>query len=618
MQSGFVRLAFSLACFLFVATWPTVVLAHSGHMGEEAEHIEQFDVILEIGKNGTVDVSETIRYNSGGAEKHGIYRDIPIKYVTSIGTREALSIDVLGVEDAVGNHLTHEESQSSGNWRIQIGAADRLVSGTLTYVIRYRVDGALSFYDDFDELYWNATGHDWTVPIYATSVTVRTVGSTTGWRFACYIGPRGSTERCDHGLDGAGAMDRSEIRVDVPRVLLPGSGITVALGFDKGYATEPTWWERVFVFIGNNPLVMLPVVVTAFMGHHWYLRGRDPKGRAVIVPEYEVPEQLSPLELAGLENGKVSSVDISAAIIDLAIQGYVRIEKAVEDRLFLDKTDYTLYRLEKTALAGSLEATLLADLFTASTTVAARESAKRFLASPVAKVLPKFIMEKMTAQTMVNESEGKTVKISDLKNKFYANIPSLQEKVMNLLVQKGWYTENPQTVRGKYILIGAAAIPLVFILGFVESSITVLSVGLAGVIYFFFSYLMPRMTKTGVLVRERLLGLKEYLQIAEKRRLEFHNAPEKTPELFERLLPAALILGVSDIWAKEFADIYMRPPEWYSGTNGASFTASAFASDMNSFSSAASASLASSPSSSGSGGGGSSGGGRGGGGGGSW
>jgi hypothetical protein len=126
------------------------------------------------------------------------------------------------------------------------------------------------------------------------------------------------------------------------------------------------------------------------------------------------------------------------------------------------------------------------------------------------------------------------------------------------------------------------------------------------------------MTQEGVLMKERLLGLRDYLQIAEKNRLEFHNAPEKSPALFEQLLPAALILGVSGIWAKEFADIYTQPPQWYSGSGGAGFSAGAFVSDMNGFSSAASSSLAASPSSSGSGGGGFSGGGRGGGGGGSW
>ncbi|KKT22394.1 MAG: hypothetical protein UW07_C0037G0011, partial [Candidatus Nomurabacteria bacterium GW2011_GWF2_43_8] len=113
-------------------------------------------------------------------------------------------------------------------------------------------------------------------------------------------------------------------------------------------------------------------------------------------------------------------------------------------------------------------------------------------------------------------------------------------------------------------------------------------------------------------------GLKDYLQIAEKDRLLFHNAPEKKPEVFEKLLPYAMALGVADIWAKEFEGIYMAPPNWYVGSGNAAFSAMAFNHSLSNFSSYTSSSLSSSSSGSGSGGGGSSGGGGGGGGGGGW
>ena len=48
---------------------------------------------------------------------------------------------------------------------------------------------------DQDELYWNATGHDWEVPIRQTSVTV--TGPAGVVDHACYQGPDGSTDGCD-------------------------------------------------------------------------------------------------------------------------------------------------------------------------------------------------------------------------------------------------------------------------------------------------------------------------------------------------------------------------------------------------------------------------------------
>jgi len=122
----------------------------------------------------------------------------------------------------------------------------------------------------------------------------------------------------------------------------------------------------------------------------------------------------------------------------------------------------------------------------------------------------------------------------------------------------------------------------------------------------------------GVETKEYLLGLKEYLQIAEKDRLLFQNAPDKKPETFEKLLPYAMVLGVANIWAKEFADIYTSPPNWYTSTNAAAFNAITFNSSLTHFAALTSAVAASSSSGGGSGGGGFSGGGGGGGGGGGW
>lgn len=113
-------------------------------------------------------------------------------------------------------------------------------------------------------------------------------------------------------------------------------------------------------------------------------------------------------------------------------------------------------------------------------------------------------------------------------------------------------------------------------------------------------------------------GFKLYLDVAEKDRINFHEAPEKTPEHFSKLLPYAIALGVEKQWAAHFADMDIsRATTWYAGDSRAltavGFTniiSSSFASSMNT--------NFSPPASSGGSGGGFSGGGGGGGGGGSW
>ena len=108
-------------------------------------------------------------------------------------------------------------------------------------------------------------------------------------------------------------------------------------------------------------------------------------------------------------------------------------------------------------------------------------------------------------------------------------------------------------------------------------------------------------------------GFKLYLSVVEKDRLKFSDAPDKTPERFNALLPYAIALGVEKDWAKQFEGIDIAPAtNWYVG-NLAAFSAVSLASDLGT-GFANTVSTNSSVSSSG----GSSGGGFGGGGGGSW
>lgn len=110
-------------------------------------------------------------------------------------------------------------------------------------------------------------------------------------------------------------------------------------------------------------------------------------------------------------------------------------------------------------------------------------------------------------------------------------------------------------------------------------------------------------------------GFKLFLNVVEKDRLKFTNAPERTPERFSKLLPYAVALGVEKQWAKQFEgiDVAQSTKSWYSGSNMTVFSAASLTSDLNSGFSSAVASNSSVSSS-----GGSAGGGVGGGGGGSW
>ena len=97
--------------------------------------------------------------------------------------------------------------------------------------------------------------------------------------------------------------------------------------------------------------------------------------------------------------------------------------------------------------------------------------------------------------------------------------------------------------------------------------------------------------------------------------------PKKLVELYEKLLPYAVLFGQEKEWNKRLGDYYQSAgvqPDWYSGANMAAFNAAAFSSAMSNLNTSINSTGAGFSSSGGSSGGGFSGGGGGGGGGGGW
>ena len=133
-----------------------------------------------------------------------------------------------------------------------------------------------------------------------------------------------------------------------------------------------------------------------------------------------------------------------------------------------------------------------------------------------------------------------------------------------------------------------------------------------------FLKLMPKRTKYGNEVLGKLRGFKNFLETAEKEKLE--AMVMENPTYFYDILPFTYVLGVSDKWIKKFESIALQAPSWYDSNNA--FDVVSFGNFMDSTMSSAQSAMSSSPSSSSSGGGSSgggfSGGGSGGGGGSSW
>src|SRR5262245_8574875 len=157
----------ALAVFAALVLGPSA--AHAQTVGE---HIADFTVAMTIEHDGLLRVHETIVYDFGAEDRHGIFRDLVRRERYDGKHDRTYDIDVISVGADPGTPAQFELSHEGSYLRVRIGDPGRTITGEHTYVLDYTVRGALRTFADHVELYWDAIGNQWPVPIDNPSATV--------------------------------------------------------------------------------------------------------------------------------------------------------------------------------------------------------------------------------------------------------------------------------------------------------------------------------------------------------------------------------------------------------------------------------------------------------------
>jgi uncharacterized membrane protein len=558
-----------------------LVLVAAPATAQRSLAIKQFDARIRVNPEGVVDVTEQITVAFSG-QWNGVYRMVPVEYRTPQGFSWTLRLEDISATDGEGTPLKVERSRERHYLKLKLWVPGAN-NATKTVVLHYRVTNGLRFFEDHDELYWNITGDEWDVPIEAVTARIDLPSSVTGVRAIAFDGAYGSTSQ-----NAAVAIDGASVSVTMAEPLGFHEGVTAVVGWNKGVIAEPTGVDNAMGFFASNWPLGLPVLVFLGMYTLWRRVGRDPEERPVGV-RYEPPKGLTPAEAGTMIDESVDMRDITATIVDLAVNGHLKIEEKEEKRLFglLTHQEYVFHRLDPKPDGRALE----------------RHE--------------QYVLEGMF------EHGARTVELSDLEDEFYTHLPRIKNAAFDRLVARGLYRSRPDRVRGWwmggaiFLTIPAAIIGSIVGDNLGMSPVTfLLAAILSGVVVLAFGYYMPARTVAGARTYEDTRGFEEFLHRVESDRFA---RVVKTPEMFEKFLPYAMAFGVEAKWAKAFEDIYREPPTWYVGGNMSGFNARTFSSRISSLSTRAGSTMSSSPRSSGGsgfGGGGSSGGGGGGGGGG--
>jgi len=622
---------------------------------DAVERIDDFASRVVVDAAGALTITETITVEAAGDKiNHGIYRDFPTLYDGPWGTRRGVPFAVVAVERDGRAEPYHLGDQDNGV-RVYIGDSTiELPHGQHRYALTYRTGLQLGFFPDHDELYWNVTGNGWMFPIDHASARVELPPDVPrpGIRLDGYTGPQGSTQqylKSAIGADGA-------LIFETTKPLHAYEGLTVVASFAKGFIRPPgedevraAWLHanrHVIAGVAGLGLVLLYYLVT------WVLIGRDPT-RGIVIPQFEAPAGLDAAGVRFMRRMRYDERCFTAALVSLAVKGWVRIAET--------DGEFTLQKLgaSPTALSDP-ERRLQQALFGSATQLelkqknharlqAAIEALKQSLATDYDAKLFRTNRRWVAAGLLVSASVLLTMA-------WFSPGPGivLMAFIMTWLsvwsfaclqllenVRRGWRDALRPGVRpflrvfGFILAIFVTAFAAPFFAGEIAglyvitlaATIWAAPVAIAlGALNWLFLYLLKQPTRAGQTLIDQIDGLRMYLLTAEGD--ELRRAPDKTPAVFERMLPYAIALGVEHEWSERFdqvlraagqADSPTYQPIWYSGRSFSAIGSAGFTSMVSSSLSSAIASSSTSPgSSSGSSGGGSSGGGGGGGGGGGW
>lgn len=534
-------------------------------------YFESYDVSINVLENNTLEITENISAYFN-VEQHGIFRKIPtVNYVEradgSTGVTEA-KIKNVSVSD---NYDTYTE----GNYYVvQIGDEDRTVLGPHDYSISYSYVMGRDIGEGFDELYFNIIGSEWDTYIDKVTFHVSMPKEFDAKKLGLSTGAYGTagTDTIQYEVVG------NEISGKVTKELEPYEALTLRFELPEGYF----YFNMAAYYARLAAMVLIPLAVLIAVFVLWSKFGRDKK--VIEVVEFYPPDHMSSLDVAFWKNGMITDRDTIPLMIELANEGYIKINQAEQKKLIGSKTDFVIERVKQTYNGhDKCKQVFFNGLFKNKTSVTSK----------------------------------------DLQNKFYKTIEKITNMVNTAENRKLVFDAKSQ----KFVVLGvllsvASGIAACFIhsgtIGGSEKTIALAAGIITAIISLVFSFFIRRRTDKGHEYLQRIMGFKKFLETAEKERLE--ALVDENPEYYYDILPYAYVLGVSDKWTKNFESIALEPPQWYGGS---AFDRMMFWHFMNSTYTSAAASMTSAPQSSSGGsfsggGGGFAGGGSGGGGGGSW
>ncbi|MBQ6964960.1 MAG: DUF2207 domain-containing protein [Bacteroidaceae bacterium] len=616
-----------------------------------------------VHKNNVWDITETMDVFFT-EPRHGIYRYIP----TTFSLQHDVSKDEGQKQHVIEgqivqnwqkfNYVSKVDSIYVDNWEfvvdeddddfyvIRIGSAYKQVTGAQRYVLHYKYIYRDDRRPEFDYLFHTVLGTDFNEPTEHFSFKLKfekPLPADILKRLEVYSGAYGNK---DNTVQNLVIKANSNMITGRAESIQPKQGITLYAKLPADYYEDVLsvnyFWHYLF---GGITLLLIVLIVTMM------LTIKRPSVTKVI--EFYPPDDISSAEVGTITDGSVDAEDLASLIPWLAGRGYISIKELEEKKTFTTKRDLQLTKLKDLPQdAPKYQKSMMELLFpTGQQTVKLKDIGEK---PQKVESIKNLLKKKFTGKKSLTHINWSVL----------LYLPLMLSSTMVLATNTVTRTFDENSI---ILAIGLWLIP--FFIGWVFRlalsikdilgstwkdwlALAIKTIIMACICFIYCKYLpdygAPMSTwmiialfascfllcelagffnvnsKYRAQMMGRLLGFKEFIKTAEQSRLEALQADD--PQYFYKVLPYAMVFGLTKKWTKLFEKIDVQQPEWYESASplvGHALTAhmtSSLLSSTNSTISAISTVSHNSSSSGGysSGGGGFSGGGGGGGGGGSW
>ena len=522
-----------------------------------AETIKKYDVSIQINKNGTLTINETIDYDFGDKlDKHGIIRRIPLRSKKSGIDIYKSHVKMNSVKrNGEPENYTSDTSYEGVSYRV--GSADRYVdSGINKYEFNYTIYNAIFEKDGIYQVYFNPIGQFWNVPIESADVSISfennvPVGENEVQQLEVYTGEYGETGENYTILQKSGI-----IKIKTSEVLEPRNGLSFRLNL-KTDKISPTWLDKLEVLYYADPLVIAGPVIILMLAIYgfvtWFLFGRDPAGKAVI-PEFNIPKDISPMYAAYIKGVRDPKEMLTIGMLSLLSKDYVTAEdkegngKNVKYRLVKDTERNPELSPEEKALLCVLsddEKNIFKNeqgLYDAAKkilgTLETRYNKKIYIDNNLFKfpfilgIIMVFIIG-MGIQNIAGSIIDGIGFIIPIIIIFFSSLTIV------LSILKRAFSQNT-------LLSMLIRLMVVMCLGIMTQMTGFIITVIIFIMYSIYSKLIGKYTNEGIRHKEYLEGMKMYIKTAEANQIMKFNDVDELVGYFKGILPYAVALGVKN------------------------------------------------------------------------